>query len=111
MAARYVAQRCGMTLPTQAVVTTLSHSPQDAVMQTLQQQLGELLQQPSDRIGIEENLLDWGLDSLRLMSLVEIWQRQGVQVSFTDLAENPTIATWAQLLARHQTAVHQAKAS
>ncbi|NJL85992.1 MAG: isochorismatase family protein [Leptolyngbyaceae cyanobacterium SM1_1_3] len=113
MAMNYVAQRCGMTVSRQELIDMLANSPgsqpsnadsltgdqaQVPVTQALRQQLGELLQQPPQTFGTEENLLDWGLDSLRLMSLVEIWRGRGAEVSFTDLAERPTIAAWAQLL-------------
>ncbi|RJL31016.1 isochorismatase [Bailinhaonella thermotolerans] len=46
----------------------------------------------------DENLVDWGLDSIRLMTLVERWREEGVEVAFEDLAENPTLTGWAELL-------------
>jgi bifunctional isochorismate lyase/aryl carrier protein len=101
MALTYIAQRCGMTLPNQQVMAMLTQdSSVVSITDVLRQQLAELLQQPSQKVGVEENLLDWGLDSIRLMSLVEIWRHQGAQVSFADLAEQPTIAAWTQLLTR-----------
>lgn len=39
-----------------------------------------------------------GLDSIRLMSLVETWRKAGIDADFTDLAEEPTIAAWLALL-------------
>lgn len=46
----------------------------------------------------EENLLDRGLDSIRMMTLVERWSGAGAEVTFPDLAEHPTIAGWWELL-------------
>jgi len=70
-----------------------------SVTRVLQKQLAELLKQPLRAIGFEDNLVDLGLDSIRLMSLLETWRRTGVsEVSFTALAEKPTIAAWAELL-------------
>lgn len=120
MTMNYVAQRCGITLPNQTVTQMLSSStsssytslngsktlPQTetlspiSVTQVLRQQLGELLQRPSLQVSPEENLLDSGLDSIRLMSLVEIWRSKGAEVSFADLAEKPTILAWSQLLSQ-----------
>lgn len=117
MAMNYVAQRCGMTVSSQSLIEMLNHSPAaqpvkaehlspapspGAVTQALRQQLSELLQQPPQTFGLEEDLLNWGLDSIRLMSLVEIWRNRGAEVSFTDLAERPTIAAWTQLLSSAQ---------
>ncbi|EDX85968.1 isochorismatase family protein [Synechococcus sp. PCC 7335] len=119
MAMNYVAQRCGITLPNQTVIEMLSNSVSAnhtglnsaemplsellspvSVTQVLRQQLGELLQLPPLQVSTEENLLDSGLDSIRLMSLVEDWRRKGAEVSFADLAEQPTISAWSQLLSR-----------
>lgn len=53
---------------------------------------------PAD-IPDDENLVDYGLDSVRLMSLVERWRREhGAEISFVDLAERPAIEAWAPLL-------------
>lgn len=121
MAMTYVAQRCGMTLPNKTIIETLfnatvsNHTELDhleaapssekltpaSVTQVLKQQLSELLQQPTVEVGPEENLLDSGLDSIRLMSLVEIWRRRGAEISFTDLAEKPTLSAWTQLLSQN----------
>ncbi|MEU8682344.1 phosphopantetheine-binding protein [Streptomyces sp. NPDC048611] len=53
---------------------------------------------PTD-IPFDENLVDYGLDSVRLMALVERWRREhGVEAAFVDLAEQPAIEAWAPLL-------------
>ncbi|MFW5419112.1 acyl carrier protein [Nocardiopsis sp. CNT-189] len=46
-----------------------------------------------------ENLLDLGMDSIRLMSLVESWRTAGAQTDFIELAEEPSIDAWTRLLA------------
>lgn len=48
--------------------------------------------------GDDDNLLDLGLDSIRLMALVERLRADGHEVSFVDLAEAPTLAAWSALL-------------
>ncbi|XLE12289.1 phosphopantetheine-binding protein [Streptomyces sp. Pv4-95] len=53
---------------------------------------------PAD-IPLDENLVDYGLDSVRIMALVERWRRDhGVAATFVDLAERPAIEAWAPLL-------------
>lgn len=32
------------------------------------------------------------------MSLVEKWRREGKEITFADLAENPTVVDWYRLL-------------
>ncbi|WTX92751.1 phosphopantetheine-binding protein [Streptomyces sp. NBC_00637] len=57
--------------------------------------LGE---EPAD-IPVDENLLDHGLDSVRVMALLERWRREhAVTADFADLAERPAVDAWAALL-------------
>jgi len=48
----------------------------------------------------DDNLLDYGLDSLAVMGLVEEWRQQGVVVELAELARTPTLAHWWALLSR-----------
>ncbi|MEU9594701.1 phosphopantetheine-binding protein [Streptomyces sp. NPDC048193] len=53
---------------------------------------------PAD-IPVDENLVDCGLDSVRIMALLERWRRDhAVTADFADLAEQPAIEAWAPLL-------------
>ncbi|WP_432253563.1 phosphopantetheine-binding protein [Streptomyces sp. HNM1019] len=53
---------------------------------------------PAD-IPVDENLVDYGLDSVRIMTLLERWRRDhGATVSFVDLAEEPAVESWARIL-------------
>ncbi|MEU3603542.1 phosphopantetheine-binding protein [Streptomyces sp. NPDC006798] len=68
--------------------------------------LDRLLQDVTDvlcaepgEIDPDENLLDQGLDSIRLMSLVSRWRAEGAEIAFVDLAERPTLREWSVLLA------------
>ncbi|MBT2411863.1 MULTISPECIES: phosphopantetheine-binding protein [unclassified Streptomyces] len=50
-------------------------------------------------IPLDENLVDYGLDSVRIMTLLERWRREhAVTADFADLAEQPAIEAWAPLL-------------
>lgn len=52
-----------------------------------------------EELAPEENLLDRGLDSVRIMSLVESWRAAGArQLEFPDLAEQPELGHWLALL-------------
>ncbi|MGW5333875.1 phosphopantetheine-binding protein [Streptomyces bauhiniae] len=53
---------------------------------------------PAD-IPVDENLVDYGLDSVRIMTLLERWRRDlGVEADFATLAEQPALEAWAKLL-------------
>lgn len=65
----------------------------------LRAQVAGLLFEAPDAICDRDHLIDeHGLDSIRVMSLVEAWRGQGADVTFVELAERPTLASWSELL-------------
>ena len=65
---------------------------------TVREEVAELLFADPAELNDDENLVDFGLDSVRIMTLVERWRRLGVQITFADLAERPTLADWWAVL-------------
>ena len=57
----------------------------------------------------DENLIDLGLDSIRIMKSVEQFRRSGVEVTFAELAERPTVTDWWRLLSSRLTQQATAK--
>ncbi|MFF8915615.1 phosphopantetheine-binding protein [Streptomyces sp. NPDC015032] len=64
--------------------------------------LAELLHQEPEEVDLDEHPVDAGLDSLRVITLVERWQAYGIDVSFIDLAEQPSFRHWWRLLDERQ---------
>jgi hypothetical protein len=50
-----------------------------------------------DTLTPDTNLADAGLDSLRLIMLVEKWRAEGVTVDFQDILTRTTLAEWFEL--------------
>ncbi|MBP2637846.1 MAG: Isochorismatase [Firmicutes bacterium] len=67
-------------------------------LQLVRQQVAELLDEELSDIDDNENLIDKGLDSIRIMSLVEKWRSIGVDITFMKLVKRPTISNWWSLL-------------
>jgi bifunctional isochorismate lyase / aryl carrier protein len=67
-----------------------------------------LLHRSPDEISEGENLCDAGLDSVRLMTLLEGWREAGAEITFVVLAERPTLGEWVPLLTSRTQAVHDA---
>jgi aryl carrier-like protein len=64
----------------------------------VREDVAELLYQEPDEVDDSADLLAAGLDSVRILSLVERWRETGIQISFIELAETPTLAAWWKLL-------------
>jgi bifunctional isochorismate lyase/aryl carrier protein len=60
--------------------------------------IAELLYLEPEEVLDSENLFDAGLDSVRLIGLIERWRGHGATVAFADLAERPTLSAWWTLL-------------
>lgn len=72
--------------------------PEPLTQESFRADLAEFLYLPPDEVDLEESPLDAGLDSLRIVTLVERWQAAGADVSFVGLAERTSFAQWWQLL-------------
>lgn len=92
MALRYVAGRCGYVTTTQRIAPVVVSPAQ------LRAQVLPLLDDDSDELEEDDNLIDFGLDSIRMMNLAAQWSRGGHVVDFMLLAREPTLAAWWQLL-------------
>ncbi|TDD79238.1 non-ribosomal peptide synthetase [Actinomadura rubrisoli] len=58
--------------------------------------LADVLGEPAEA---GDNLIELGMDSIRLMQLTGRLRRRGIEVRFAELAERPTLAGWWDLLA------------
>lgn len=67
----------------------------------VRQEVAELLGVSQDVVDPDADLIAAGLDSIRMMSLSGRWRRQGIDVNFAALAENPTVTAWTALVARN----------
>ncbi|WP_436775396.1 amino acid adenylation domain-containing protein [Yinghuangia sp. YIM S09857] len=68
-------------------------------VEDVRREVGRLLECEPESVPVDGNLIQHGLDSLRLMRLAGGWRRRGAEITFAELAERPTIAAWAELLA------------
>ncbi|MEU3568019.1 phosphopantetheine-binding protein [Kitasatospora sp. NPDC036755] len=67
-------------------------------VERIRAEVADLLGEDPAEIPLDENLVDWGLDSVRLMALAGRWREEGADVAFVQLAERPAIEAWAELL-------------
>ena len=56
--------------------------------------------------GPDDNIFDFGLDSLRIFSLLSAWNAEGLSVDYPELASAPTLRLWWQLIQKNQRFFH-----
>ncbi|PWV93784.1 bifunctional isochorismate lyase/aryl carrier protein [Paenibacillus cellulosilyticus] len=115
MAVNYAARRCAVTTTTAGLLESLGSLPVQAEpaadassvgvdlklfsLEAMRKQVAELLDESPVNLQDTDDLInEWGMDSVRVMRLVEQWRRNGADVSFVELAERPTLAHWRSLL-------------
>lgn len=97
----YVAQRAGSVWTTEQVLAALQPRRQDALpadIEALREEVAKLLEIPAEELALDDNLLYAGLDSIRLMTLLERWKRTGLELSFVQLAQEASLLQWWALL-------------
>lgn len=100
MALNWTAGRCGIVMSTEQVVSRLGTARPTRYpdIAALRQAVATWLDMPPDEISVDDNLIDLGLDSVRLMAMVARWRDAGYEVAFTQLGERPRIADWWAIL-------------
>lgn len=69
----------------------MTGSPLPADFAALQGEIARLLDVPAADLGVDDSLLDWGLDSIRMITFLERLRAGGLEVTFIDFAEAPTL--------------------
>ncbi|MEW5559478.1 isochorismatase [Enterobacter asburiae] len=93
MSLKYVAGRSGRVVMTEELL------PLPASKAALRAAILPLLDESDEPLD-DENLIDYGLDSVRMMALAARWRKVHGDIDFVMLAKNPTLDAWWALLSR-----------
>ena len=97
MALRYVARNAGRTIHSDSVLAApAAVLSKEGLRRIL---LASLDDTSGDEVpGDDDNLMDFGLDSIAVMQVVDRWKAAGVEVGFAELAAQPSINGWWALI-------------
>lgn len=100
MALNYVATRCGRVVTCREIAALGTTAQSLPTREGLKARLLTLLDEMDEPFDPDENLLDYGLDSIQMMTLLSEWREQGLELNFTDLAKTPTLNGWWALISQ-----------
>lgn len=72
----------------------MTDNPTATTAATIASDTCAVLDLAADQVDFDADLTDYGLDSLRLMTLVEKWREAGYEVDFVSLATEPVLNRW-----------------
>ncbi|CNE46296.1 isochorismatase family protein [Yersinia nurmii] len=104
MALKYVATRSGRVIFTEELLGEANQSDNRFSKESLKAQLLALIDENAEDFDEDENLIDYGLNSVHIMALVTEWRQQGIELSFVDLAKSPSLNGWWALFEKHRAA-------
>lgn len=102
MALNFISKRCGAVTTVNQI---LGQQTQDIIsLEGLKSHILPLIDCDEDEFDEHESLIDYGLDSVQVMNLIALWQQQGIETNFIELAQIPTLAAWVELISDRKAA-------
>lgn len=71
----------------------------------MRRDIAEVLDEHPEAVVAGDNLVDLGIDSIRIMALAQKWSRPGAPIDFADLAEYPELQRWWDTVTARRAAV------
>ena len=88
-------------LPSKNMSTPTSSAPIPS-LEHLRADVARMVGEAPEDIAFDDNLMDVGLDSMRMLNLIMGWNEAGLKVDFSDLAEHTTLEGWWKVLSARQ---------
>ncbi|MDQ8023285.1 MAG: phosphopantetheine-binding protein [Moraxellaceae bacterium] len=71
-------------------------------LERMRADIAKALDESPEIVTDDENLIDLGLDSMRVLVLTTQWAETGIPLQFSDLAAHVTLAGWWEVVQRLQ---------
>ena len=67
-------------------------------LERMRADVARVLREDPEAIGLDDNLMDWGLDSMRLLNLILAWNEAGLQLDLTEIGAETSLNGWWKLV-------------
>lgn len=71
-------------------------------LERLRADVARMIGEAPENIGLDDNLMDWGLDSMRLLGLIVEWNQAGLALDMSELGSLTTLNGWWSVVQKHQ---------
>ncbi|HRL20705.1 phosphopantetheine-binding protein [Alcaligenes sp. SDU_A2] len=71
-------------------------------LERMRQDIAAMLHEDPQDVLDDDNLMDLGLDSMRVMTLATRWRQAGAPIEFSEMASVVTLGQWWALIERAQ---------
>lgn len=80
----------------------MSTTPTPFTLERMRADVARVIGEAPDEIGLDDNLMDWGLDSMRLLTLVIDWNQAGLALDISELGQHTSLNGWWTLVQKQQ---------
>lgn len=63
-------------------------------LERMRADIARMVHETPDNIQLDDNLMDLGLDSMRVLNLLVTWNETGIGLDFSEIAEHSTLEGW-----------------
>lgn len=99
----YTAGRAGAVIATETVINSANHRVEGLTYYELKAQVLSFLDEEDvEEFDPDEDLLNFGLDSLQIMNIVTRLRQQGIEVDFMELAQAGSLNHWWSIISQRQ---------
>lgn len=102
MALTYIAGRCGAVVSSAQVLATAAG--EDFSREWLKRQVLQFIAEDEGEVDSDGNLMDYGLDSVQVMSLIAKWEKLGLKIQFEELAKEASLNAWWSVIEKKRAA-------
>lgn len=71
-------------------------------LERMRADVARMLREEPEAIGLDDNLMDWGLDSMRLLDLVLQWNKDGLGLDVMEIGAETSLNGWWRIVQQHQ---------
>lgn len=67
-------------------------------LERMRADIARMVHEQPENIALDDNLMDLGLDSMRVLNLLLSWNETGIGLEFSEIAEHTTLGGWWEVV-------------